>query len=635
MKLNSVTIWDNEGRYFGPGPVLYWRSWEQDDGLSIPRHVEEHSNRFRKKYLAFIHELGENHFYGKRIIDHLNSGDGFSYWWMSLLSEKNPFKSSQLYGCIRLFALEEILLDRQYKSIKLVSSDVATKESIARLCNNLQIDYFAIDSPRAKEKYSLRAYFEMLPMFIQGLIAFGRHLFLRWQLRGLSKPNWFSGDEAIFLCSYFFHLDENACDSGNFRARQWGELPHLFERMNIKSNWIHQLVLNSGAPPKKSGLRWMSQFNKNPAQFSKHAYLDTFLSVPILIEAFRDWIRLSISSWKLRGIHRGFTPKDSAVDLWPFLRVDWKSSLNGPTAVNNCLWKALFNVMLKEMPHQQLGFYLWENQGWEMAFLYAWRRHGHGKIIGVPHATTVFWHLNNFDDIRTMMSNDLMAKASPDFLAINGPMAERAFKEAGVPNEKLLKVEALRYQYLNKFYSKNDGGKITKIDTDLPSERSYELLVLGDASFGQTIKMMSCVKTASLSKEINLKITLKPHPACKFEHKDCPDLDFNISHVPIENMINDFDIAFVGNTSSAALDASLSGLAVIIFLEDNDFNHSPLRGDDLALFASSEQQFLNILLSLKSNTLFHQKEDFFWLDDQMQGWKKIILNEDSSGIIPK
>ena len=635
MKSSGATIWDGEGSGLGPGPFLYWRSWDQGDGFSIPRYVEDYSDRLRKKYLAFVYELGESLFSGKRVIDHLDAGDGFSYWWMSLISEKNPFKSSRLYGCIRLFALEEILIEHQYTSITLISSDAVTRESIAKLCSNLQIDYFEIDSPRIKGEYSLRSYFDMLPKLIQGLIAFGRHLLLRWQLRDLPKPKWFSGDDAIFLCSYFFNLDKNACDSGDFQARQWGELPNTLERMDLKSNWIHQLVFNSGAPPRKIGLKWMSQFNKHPSQLSKHAYLDTFLSGPILIEAFRDWIRLSISSWKLRSIHTAFLQKDSAVDLWPFLKSDWKNSLNGPTAVNNCLWKALFNATLKEIPHQRLGLYLWENQGWEMAMLHAWRLHGHGKIIGVPHAAIVFWHLNNFDDIRTIKSSDLLSKPSPDFLAINGPMAKRAFEEVGMSNEKLLRVEALRYQYLNKFFSKNNVKIFSKIDADTASECSYKLLVLGDASFSQTIKMMNCVKSALLIKEINLEITLKPHPACKFELKNCPDLDFNISQAPLENIINNFDIAFVGNTTSAALDASLSGLAVIIFLEDNDFNHSPLRGDDSVFFASSGLQLSSILFSEKFDRSPHQKEDFFWLDDQMAGWQKILFNEDSSGIISK
>lgn len=634
MKSGGATIWDCEGAGLGSDPFLYWRSWERGDGLSIPQYVEEHSDRIRKKYLAFVYELGETLFSGKRVIDHLDAGDGFSYWWMSLISEKNPFKSSRLYGCIRLFALEEILIERQYKSITYVGGDQATKESIAKLCVNLNIDYIEVERPRVKKKYSLRSCFDALPSCIQGLVALCRHLLLRWCLRDLRRPKWFSGEDAIFLCSYFFNLDEAACESGDFQARQWGGLSDMLKKLNLKSNWIHHLVLNSGAPSREVGLKWMSLFNKHPSRLSKHAYLDTFLSKSVLKEAFRDWVNLTICSFKLRDINTAFRPKESAVDLWPLLKSDWKSSINGYVAVNNCLWKALFNTALKEMPHQRLGFYLWENQGWEMAMLHAWQRYGHGLIIGVPHATTVYWHLNNFDDIRTIKSGDILSKPSPNFLAINGPMAEHAFIAAGMPSEKLLKVEALRYQYLNKFPLESVGEKYTKFDSDSSSsERGNRLLILGDASFSQTIKMMNCIKRALLVKKINLQITLKPHPACKFEIKDYPDLSFNISKAPLESIINKFDIAFVGNTSSAALDALLSGLVVIVFLEDGDFNHSPLRGDDSVFFAASGLQFSSILNGENFGKSLHQKEDFFWLDGQMMGWRKILFNEDFSGKI--
>ena len=58
MKSSSVTIMDGEGCELGDGSVLYWRGWDEGKGISIPRYIEVHSDRLRKKYLAFIHQLG-------------------------------------------------------------------------------------------------------------------------------------------------------------------------------------------------------------------------------------------------------------------------------------------------------------------------------------------------------------------------------------------------------------------------------------------------------------------------------------------------------------------------------------------------------------------------------------------------
>lgn len=624
MNPSQVTIWDGEKRPPGPGPCLYWRGWDESEGISIPRYVDEHGDRLRKKYLSFIHQLGESLLSKKTVVQHLDVGDGFSYWWMSLLSEKNPFKSTRIYDCIRLFALEEILIEHKYTSISLVSGDLETKKSIRKLCSNLKIDCSEVNQSQPNKKFTLRFYFNKLPFPIQGFMAFSRHIYMRWELRKLKRPNWFSGEDAVFMCSYFFNLNEESCESGEFRARQWGELPQLLKKLNIKSNWIHQLVLNPGAPPRKKGLKWMSWINENPNSIDKHTYLDTFLSCPVLIKALKDWVYLVLTGWRLRSAFKIFKPKGSEVDLWPFLNDDWKNSVSGPVAVNNCLWRALFDDVLRQMPHQSLGFYLWENQGWELALLHAWRHYGHGKIIGVPHATTVFWHLNNFDDVRVYNESMALAKPSPDFLAVNGPMAEYSFMHSGTPSKKLLKVEALRYQYLDGLDSKKVRGSHKKTDTKKNPTLSYKLLILGDASLSQTTKMMNYVKTASLNSRISLEITLKPHPACRFDRKNFEDFDFTVSSMPLESMINEYEIAFVGNTSSAALDAALSGLGLIVFLEDDDFNHCPLRGFDSIFFVNSGSKLEDVLQANLFTKFPYKVESFFWLDDKMPLWRKIL-----------
>ena len=59
-----------------------------------------------------------------------------------------------------------------------------------------------------------------------------------------------------------------------------------------------------------------------------------------------------------------------------------------------------------------------ENQPWEKAFLNSWKKNGHGLIIGYPHATINFWHLNYFHKFKKMEKF-----FSPDYIACNGPVA--------------------------------------------------------------------------------------------------------------------------------------------------------------------------------------------------------------------
>ena len=494
----SVIVWDhptappNAAR-----ELLCWRGCASERiGISIPRYLENHAERMRAKYLAFVHDLGESLIGGKPIIDHLDSGDGFSFWWMSQLSEKSPYKSPRIYDCLRLLALEEILLENKPEILTLKSSDRSLAQAVQRLCLNLNVS-FHWQKLQSRRQWSLRRLYEALPHPIRGLISL-RHIIKRWQLRQLPRSQWFGGNNAIFMCSYFFNLDLHSCAAGQFYSRQWEELPRQLQDSGKRANWIHHFLPSSNVSHIKTSLSWMSQFNRDANRQGYHAFLETYLSWKVILHVLKSWFWLNMASWRLREISCVFNPKGSAVWLWPLLRDDWQTSINGTTSISNCLWVELFDAVLRDIPKQKMGLYLWENQGWECALLRAWRRHGHGEIIGVPHSTLRFWALNNFDDPRTVVSNRECGKILPDYLAINGPMAWKALVKGGYPVDRLLEVEALRFQYLILHGSaqpqKADGYPVPEGISKKNLHKA--VLILGDFTVEQTLKMLRCIDAA-------------------------------------------------------------------------------------------------------------------------------------------
>lgn len=629
----SVIVWD---RKIEPPnethDVLHWQSYDQGlTGISVPRYLENHAERLRAKYLAFVHDLGDSRVAGRRVVEHLDAGDGFSYWWMTHLSEKSPFKSPRIYDCLRLMALEEILLARRPDAVTLESHDRVLAEAMRALCQNLNVDFDWRQEKKPSQKYSVRSFYDALPTPVQGLISLVRHMLLRWPLRKLRKPEWFSGDDAVFVCSYFFNLNNASCEDGCFYSRQWEEFPQLLRKRGKQTNWIHQLVLNAGAPDRRKGLDWMRRFNQDKGQQGCHVFLDTFLSSGVALRAFKNWLWLNIVRWRLREIKGAFRPKDSAAWLWPLLRRDWQTSISGSTAINNCLWVELFDEALKNMPHQKVGFYLWENQGWETALLHAWHRHGHGQIIGVPHATVAFWHLNNFDDPRNLNSHQDLPKPMPNRLAINGPMARRAFIEAGFPADRLVDVEALRFQYLLNLDVAKARQDSASAKADNVAGCGTRILILGDFTFRQTIKMLRCIEAASLLLDNEVILTLKPHPACEIERQDYPTLRFDLTDRPLAEIMPSFDMAFSSNISSAGLDALLCGLPVVIFLDDENLNHSPLRGLEGVPFVSTGQELATALRSIDRSGSTYVPGDFFWLDSQLPKWDELLSKATLNG----
>jgi surface carbohydrate biosynthesis protein (TIGR04326 family) len=609
----------------GLGEVLNWCRYADDPGrTSIPRYLEDHGERLRARYLEFINDLGEQRIDGRRVVEHLDLGDGFSFWWMTWLAEKSPFKSPRIYDCLRLMALEEILVTARPVRLALHGADKDLSLAVHKLCRNLNIDFVWHPTP-SRKGWSLSDAYLLLPCAMRGMISL-RHLAMKWPLRKLEKPQWFSGRRAVFLCSYFFHLDPAAGAAGCFHPMQWDGLPEHLHRCGTRANWIHHYLRGPGKSPLQTGLRWLGLFNSDSGVQGCHSFLETYMSWRVLLRAFWRWVRLNTAAFRLRRIDGAFQPRGSAVCLWPLLRNDWDASLRGPAAMNNCLWVELFDTVLGSLPRQETGLYLWENQGWECAMLHAWRRHGHGRIIGVPHATVAFWHLNNFDDPRSLASRERCSKPLPDRLAINGPMARSAFIGAGGNSDRFVEVEALRYQYLAEPAStRSTGGRNAEAGSARSSPGKLgRILVLGDFTLRQTIKMLRCLEHAFHLSRMEFSVTLKPHPACRIVSKDYPSLTFEQTSQRLPELWPHFDLVFSSNTTSAGLEALLAGLPVVVYLDEDDFNHSPLRGIDGVRFAANAADLVAALEQAEPCVPPPALEDFFWLDRRLPRWTQLL-----------
>ena len=623
----SVTVWDQKIDPLNSiGDVLCWQAYtEQELISSIPRYLETHAERLRKKYLEFIHNLGESVINGKSVVEHLDVGEGFSFWWMSQLAEKSPFKSPKIYDCLRLLALEEILLERRPHELILNSPDRVLANAMRALCQNLQINFNWHHKKTIKIRWSLHDIYHALPYPLQALISL-RHLVAKWPICQLQRPQWFFSEDAVFMCSYFFNLDEVACNNGHFYSRQWEGLPECLQKSGKHINWVHHFLFSPGSPDVKTGIKWATQFNHNAKTQGNHSFIESFLSFRVILVVLKNWIWLNIISWRLRSVSGSFRPKGSAVWLWPLLRRDWQTSLTGPSAINNCLWLELFDIMFREMPYQKIGLYLWENQGWESALIRAWRRHGHGKIIGVPHATVNFWHLNNFDDPLSLELTKAYAKPIPEQLAVNGPIAWDAFVKIGYPTERLVEVEALRFQYLDPEHHRK-AKKNTKC---INHDESIKVLVLGDFTFKQTKKMLECLSNAQKLADNKILVTLKPHPVCEFLRKDCPELSFDLTDKPLPEIMQYFDLAFSSNTTSASVDALLQGLPVAVFLDGDDLNHSPLRGGNGVQFVATAEELSSWLSAEEQKNSFPFDGEFFWFGSRLPRWCKLLMLTDNT-----
>ena len=619
MTARRAVLWD---QIIAPSntedEVLCWQSYSESSSVtSVPRYLECHAERLRQRYLEFIHDLGEYRIAGKRVVDHLNIGDGLSLWWMTQLAEKSPLKSPRIYDCLRLLALEEILVDKQIADLTVVSGDAQLADAVRRLALNLKISFRLRHQSDHKRKSPVRKLYEALPYAVRGLLSL-RHIARRWTLRRAVRPRWFSGDDAVFICSYFIHLDPDLCAQGVFRSRQWEELPGTLNLAGKRVNWIQLFLFSTVVPDAATGVNWLRRFNRDACNQGAHAFLESYITPSLMWRVLRTWLWLNIVDWRLRSIQSGCNPRQSAVWLWPVIREDWKSSVIGPTAVANCLWIALFDSALRDLPRQGTGLYLCENQPWERALLHAWRKYGHGEIIAVQHATVPFWHLYYFDDPRCMDRRQNCPMPLPDQLAANGPFAMQAFINAGYPAERLVEVEALRYMGLQS------TGE-SAAPTEAAVRRPVEVLILGDLMPTSTHHLLRLVEQAAKVLRNEPKFTFKAHPGLSVNLARYPGITANETREALGTIFGSYDVAVTANSTSASVDAYLAGLHVIVALDGGGLNLSPFRGLPAIRFVTTGDELAAALdMADQRGARDRERQDFFFLDSGLPRWKRLL-----------
>lgn len=601
------------------GQVFHWRSTEVSQGLiSIPAHLELHGDRLRKTYLAFVHELGTLPVAGLPVRRHLQDGAGNNFWWMGLLAEKSPFKTPEIYQALRLLALQDFLRETPPQALVLRSADRILAQAVRVLCAQYQIVFLYEPQVAQERRQPLRiALKKRVPEWLQAPLAVCAYLVRRWPLRQMRPLHWNSGENAFLFCSYFAHLDGNAAKAGQFQSRQWGPLPNVLADSGLQLNWLQNFWPGEAAPDARAGVELARRFNGADPGLGVHGFVDSYVGVRVLLRSLRSWLFLLSRAWVLRGMAVRLQVHHMPAFLWPVLRAAWSSSLVGRVAFANCLNVHLFDAALSDIPQQQRGLYLFENQAWEKAFLAAWRRHGHGHITGVVHATVPFWHLYYAEDPRSFQEAGSDCMPMPDRVAVNGEGARAALLAQGYGASRLSPVEALRYLGLARTKAvpaADEGGA-----------RETRVLIVGDMEPDGLRNLLQAVCQAKELLPPSYRFAFKPHPAYLVDPVQMASVDIPVVGGNLPELLLRCDCVIAGNSTSACVDAFLAGKPVIIGHSGQYLNLSPLRGQPGVVFFESSQQLLAVLgASNPYNQRMHGGEEYFYLDGDLKRWRNLL-----------
>ena len=591
--------------------TIYWNSGKSGKNIaSINEYVQNNSIPIREKYLAFVNQFHESSYLGRRILDYLDVGKGYNLWWMSTLFEKSPFKTPGIYNCQKLLALELILSKLSFKSVHLYSNDELLIESIEMLCETLEVSFKCIQS--TDRLHSKKEYYERIMEIINRAKRTNKILFsILAQAFSPSRYKKTGNGNSLFVLSYLLNIDLNKLNEGRFYSNYWGGIQNIFDGKNLNMNWVHTYLNSNLIKSFGEAASLVKEINRSSPLNVQHSILQSNLSFSGIVKCFIVYIKLRLSIPNNNKIKKLFYLSNSNIWFWPYLKKDWNNSVYGSTAIFNLLMIFIFDSLLSKIPHQKNGLYLIENQGWERAFIHAWRRYNHGYLIGVHHTVMRFWDTRFFDvNVDTELIMKLLPQ--PDLIAVTGPHMKELYDQTGYSHEKIVEVEALRYMHLNNLKSKRKSAKYK----DTKNKNSF--LILGSGNYKETQNILNVVSQNKIL--FDSFVSFIPHPSSVNRYYFDKDVIKEERRGNFDIAIN-FSVAIMPPSTAASVDMFIIGLKVIIYNENSDFHLCPLLGIKPIYYASSSEEFSAIVQS--DHTEIPGKR-FFWDDVSLPRWKRLL-----------
>lgn len=580
--------------------------------VSVPLLVEENIRTLREEYLSWVHELGELRLQRGSVREILRFDDGFSFWWMTFVAQKNPMKDPAIYDLFKLRAIEKYYLGNAYRGIILYTGDSLLGMVLRNWCVSIGHPFRLIPINKRERVRKRRRFIEKLPYTVRALATIAKRYWTRRRhlppVTGIPKD----GRQATVV-TYFPNVDNKLLKEGVFRSNYWGRLHDLFERGPWRLNWIW-IYTPSDEYSFCESIAARDLIMTKSGKKDRHFFIEEFMDAGVIIKMLGYYARLVLRMNSLKKIRDSFHFPGSKLDFWPLFSGEWKNSLIGSEAIDNCLILATLKRLVMMLPRQEWGLYLWENIVWEKALNHVWKNTDNGKIIGYQHTTLRFLDLRFFEDTRSYYLED-MPPPLPTILAVNGKGSLSLLEQVKFPSHKMKVVEAVRYMYLlDSIVGKKNSvnRKIFLVITGYLYEETYPQLEL----------LIQAVRIHG--RDLFGTILIKPHPDCpvtRILEELVPDIHFDVTNEPLSELWPKVAVVFVANSSSASAEAVYLGVPVMVHVPENSLNYSPLLGNSNVKHVGTTDDLLAGLCLLPPVSIGNE---FFCLDRELTQWHSLL-----------
>lgn len=643
---------------------VYWDQTDvPDDALSIPALLAARLPEVRKELIHLVYDLGRLRIQGQEVQQHLKAGANLSMWWCSLLFEKHPKVTPDLYPALKARILEIVLQEQGCTHLILEGKDEKLSALLRAFCASTGRDFYHEASPdaplNAKKQdaktqslpqqlrhWASRGYYA-LPAPCKALV---RAAAWWWQLRRhlprtqSPSPQAAQGKNSTgaTIATYFPNIDTTLAKEGRFRSRYWESLHDILTpdapatasagtpaaptagatvaptaNPTIAPPPLHWLFLLFPSPQytTQQCFALRDSFAARSLDGASFHFIEEFLHTRDLFAACGRYLRLALASLRLQStVHTHCHMANSQMNLWPYLGPYFADSFRGWRCLERCLHGIALTRYVEWVGPQDWTVFPLENCPWERMLTQAVHESPHGgAVYGTQHSTVRPTDFRYFDDVRTFTSPDC-ALFQPDLICGNGQGACQEMLAAGLPPEKLGMIEALRYMYLYRA----DGpcspqpvaGHLLIVTSFFADEVADHMRVLADAFHAGLLN--------------GWQVTLKAHPYLSVDsylENQLQGHNFHISTAPIGELLKPGVMVWASNSTTVALEAALQGLPVMVQLPADDVDLCPLQGvSGVARIANAA----HVAAALRAQAHAHIAPEYLALDPELPLWKQLL-----------
>ncbi len=600
---------------------LLFDAWDAGPGeISLPGVMADELLELRAEHAAWAYETGKLPLGGGTIADALRGGSPLSMWWCSVIYERHPKVSPDLFDLYRLRCLERLLERHGVTSLGCSGLTERCARAVEALCAARGIPCVCLDTVPAPKKSLLRRLYAATPAPVRAAVRFAVWL---WQVKrhlpSASLPE--APGKTGTIVTYFPNIALPEAEKGVFRSRYFESLHDaLAEDADPPAvRWVFvRFPSPQGSLKDCCGFR--DAFRKTGKSGVSFHYLEEFLKVPDMLSSLGRYLRIAWKSLAAeRELKSRFRLAGSRLDLWPLLGPDFVESFRGWRCLERCLQqKGLENYVRLAGPQRWYSFPM-ENCPWERMLTHAVHRLGTGPVLGAQHSTIRPTDFRYFDDPRTWTDPETIP-FQPDRIFGNGESACAQWRACRVPAERLGKVEALRYLYLCDMLA----GKAPE---EGAAKGRRKILVVtsffADETEAHLELLAACLKEGILSPE---ELTVKPHPYLPVERSlerllGSGAAKLRISMAPMPEELAARPAVWASNSTTAVLEAALMGLPVLVMQPAGDFDLCPLQ-DIPGLVRTSDTK--SVRRALENLAPLAVPEGYLCLDKNLPRWRDLL-----------